>query len=193
MAVNRELQAFMFRSVLANSRLEELHEEGLLPASPATTSRRDSHFASSFSPDDQVRARRMGQAYELLYFFENSVRELVEGTLRDHFGPEKWWQDGIPPAIQKQVAKRKAADLKARWHSPRGESPINYVDFPQYAEIIADQWELFEVLLGDADWVTYYFNELNVTRRALAHTGSVSDVDVARMELRIEDWLRVVG
>jgi hypothetical protein len=31
------------------------------------------------------------------------------------------------------------------------------------------------------------------TRRALAHTGQLTAADVERMEVRVRDWLRVVG
>lgn len=135
----------------------------------------------------------MGEVYELLYCLENSVRELVEGVLRETYGPEGWWAVGVPPAIRKMAEKRKADDVKARWHDPRGESLINYVDFPQYADIIVERWEHFDELLGDKDWVVSYFAELNHSRRALAHTGSLTESDVERMGIRVKDWLRVVG
>ena len=37
------------------------------------------------------------------------------------------------------------------------------------------------------------FAELNRTRRALAHPGRLTDADEERMEVRVRDWLRVVG
>jgi len=135
----------------------------------------------------------MGEVYELLYCLENSVRELVEGVLKEAYGFDKWWTEGVPEAIRKPAEKRKEDDLKARWHGPRGESPINYVDFPQYAEIMVERWAHFEQLLGDKDWVVNYFAELNRSRRALAHTGSLTESDVERMGIRVRDWLRVVG
>lgn len=135
----------------------------------------------------------MGDVYELLYCLENSVREMVETTLREALGDAKWWDPGVATAIRKSADKRKIDDAKARWHGPRGDSVLSYVDFPQYAEIIEAQWEHFEPLLGDKEWVAYYFAEMNRTRRALAHTGSLSPVDVERMELRVKEWLRVVG
>ncbi|MGN6605773.1 MAG: Swt1 family HEPN domain-containing protein [Jatrophihabitans sp.] len=134
----------------------------------------------------------MGDVYELLYCLENSIRELIESTLREAFA-ENWWADGVDDAIRKSAEKRRDDDAKARWHGPRGESLLSYVDFPQYADIILRQWVYFEALLGDRAWVQYYFEELNRTRRALAHTGRLTEADVERMEVRIRDWLRVVG
>ncbi len=135
----------------------------------------------------------MGQVYELLYCLENSIRELVEVTLREAFGAEEWWTHGVDSTIRKSAERRQVDDQKARWHGPRGDSLLSYVDFPQYGDIIASQWQHFEPLLGDQAWVNYYFAELNRTRRALAHTGTLTDADVERMEVRVRDWLRVVG
>jgi hypothetical protein len=146
-----------------------------------------------FGLDAQLQARRMGEVYELLYCLENSVRELIERTLREVHGPENWWTVGVPDSIRKQAESRKEDDLKTRWHGPRGDSLINYVDFPQYGDIINDRWGLFEELIGDRDWVTHYFSEMNISRRALAHAGTLTETDVERMEFNVREWLRVVG
>jgi hypothetical protein len=153
----------------------------------------DASILEDFNLDARLQARRMGDVYELLYCLENSVRELVERTLREVLGPEKWWTEGVPEKIRKPAEKRKQEELKARWHGPRGDSLINYVDFPQYADIIVDQWEHFEELVGDKDWLVNYFGEMNRSRRALAHTGTLTETDVERMEFRVREWLRVVG
>lgn len=146
-----------------------------------------------FSEEARTQAEAMGRVYELLYCLENSIRELVEATLREAFGAEKWWSEGVDLQIRKIAEKRQVDDQKARWHGPRGESLLAYVDFPQYGDIIVGQWQHFEPLLGDQGWVNYYFEELNRTRRALAHTGTLTGADVERMEVRVRDWLRVVG
>jgi hypothetical protein len=108
----------------------------------------------------------MGEVYELLYCLENSLRELIEGTLREALGPEDWWTQGVPEGIPRQAEKRKQEDVKTRWHVLRGDSLINYVDFPQYGDIISEKWEHFEDLIGDRDWVMHYFSEMNISRRA---------------------------
>jgi hypothetical protein len=189
-----ELQAFFFRSVAINSDVDRLEDEGLL-AKPDHGA--EPHVAlntlKDFSLEARLRAQRMGEVYQLLYCLENSVRELIESTLREALGPDDWWIGGVNEGIRRKSEKRKADDLRARWHSSRGESLVNYVDFPEYGDIITEQWELFEDLLGDAEWVVAYFSEMNRTRRALAHTGDLTQADVDRMELRVRDWLRVVG
>lgn len=188
------IQAFLYRAITTNVRVRHWIADGVLREPLAREKLNASNLAlEHFGVEARLQARRMGEVYELLYCLENSVRVLVEGGLTEAYGPEKWWADGVPDAIRKQAEKRRQDDLKARWHGPRGETLINYVDFPQYAEIIVERWEHFEELLGDKDWVANYFGELNRTRRALAHTGSLTESDVERMGIRVRDWLRVVG
>lgn len=190
------LQAFLYRAVTANARINQLVDEGLLIASSSEDRNAAEDRPSAvqdFALDAQLQARRMGAVYQLLHCLENSVRELVERTLREAYGPEKWWTEGVPEPIRKAADKRRLADLKTRWHGSRGDSPINFVDFPQYGDIIDQRWEHFEDLIGDRGWVTHYFSEMNITRRALAHAGSLTETDVERMEFDVREWLRVVG
>ena len=180
-----ELQAFLFRSMAINR---------FVGTEPSPDTRTPSvETISRFSLEAQAQAASMGKVYELLYCLENSIRELIESTLKEEFGPTRWWEEGLDASVRKGAEKRAADDAKARWHGPRGESLLSYVDFPQYGDIIEAQWTLFEPLLGDREWVAYYFAELNRTRRALAHTGRLNAADVERMEIRVRDWLRVVG
>lgn len=196
MTTSTELQAFLYRAVTTNAGVEQMITDGRILDGGETTAVRSDGTGSAlddFSVPARMQARRMGQVYELLYCLENSVRELVERTLREVFGPEDWWTKGVPPAISKAAEKRKQEELKARWHGQRGESLINYVDFPQYADIMVEQWEHFDELVGDQDWMVNYFAEMNRSRRALAHTGTLTQTDVERMEFRVREWLRVVG
>jgi len=188
------LQAFFFRATTLNALVSRLESDGaLLVVDGANGDQETLASLNDFSFEARLKARRMGEVYQLLYCLENSIRELIETTLREEYGPTDWWESGVDESIRKSSEKRKSDDLKARWHSSRGESLLNYVDFPLYADIITDQWRLFDDLLGDSDWVTSYFGEMNRTRRALAHTGDLTAADVERMELRVRDWLRVVG
>lgn len=179
-----EIEAFMFRALRLNRALD-VEDQISVQDQPKVI--------ANFSESAQAQARFMGEVYELLYCLENSIRELIESTLREALGSARWWEEGVGGNIRKSAEKRRDDDAKSRWHGPRGNSLLSYVDFPQYADIILAQWQHFEALLGDESWVRYYFEELNRTRRALAHTGRLTEADVERMEVRIRDWLRVVG
>jgi hypothetical protein len=135
----------------------------------------------------------MAPVYELLFCFENSVRELVESRLKEVLGLDAWWNEGIPEVIRRAAEKREREEKRVRWHGPRGDSKLNYVDFAQLAQVILDRWEDFEDLLGTPDFIRNRFEELNLSRRVLAHTGVLSPQDITRMSMYLQDWLAQVG
>jgi hypothetical protein len=194
--VNRlpsEVQAFLFRAAATNSRLAELVAGGELlgPANDAAVA--SASTVEDFSFSIQVEARRMAAFYELLFCFENSVRELIEDRLKEAYSVERWWSDGVPESIRKEAERLQEREKKTPWHGPRGGTLLAFVDFPVLGGIIVERWEHFEDLLGKPAWIENLFDEMNQSRRAIAHTGVLSQHDVERLELRIRDWLRVVG
>jgi Swt1-like HEPN len=187
-----EVQAFLFRAATTNGRIDEMISDGeLLGVRPAPSS--DSGTVAQFSIAVRTAARRMARVYELLFCFENSVRELIEDRLKEAYGVEKWWADGVPEDIAGQAERLKAKEKQTPWHGPRGGTLLAFVDFPVLARIITERWEQFEDLLGKPAWVESVFDEVNQSRRAIAHTGVLSQHDAERMELRVRDWLRSVG
>lgn len=187
-----ELQAFLYRAVTLNVRIAEMVTGGLLAEPPPPGSLGGRSVLDEFSLEARTKARRMGRIYELLYCLENSMRELIERTLKEAEGLADW-TDGVKPEILRKAREREGQDEVARWHGPRGESVLDYLDFPDLGAIILHRWDDFADLLGDRRWVEGYFREINPTRRALAHTGDLTEFDVQRMEMRVQEWLRVVG
>jgi hypothetical protein len=189
----RDVQAFLFRAATTNGRADEMIERGqLLGASaPAAASQNDTLDRFSFAI--RVEARRMARVYELLFCFENSVRELIEDRLKEAYAVETWWTQGVPDDIRRSAERLRDKEQQTPWHGPRGGTLLAFVDFPILARIITEKWEHFEDLLGKPAWVENVFDEMNQSRRAIAHTGVLSQHDVERMELRVRDWLRAVG
>lgn len=190
-----ELQAFLYRGLTTSLRVEQLIDEGTLLEGPGvgTPGGRGPAVLGEFTVEARTKASRMGRIYELLYCLENSMRELIERTLKEVPELSESWTDGIDEDILKEARRRESQDEDTRWHGPRGQSILNYLDFPQLGDIILNRWEDFQDLLGDRRWVEEYFREMNPTRRALAHTGDLREFDVERMEMRVREWLRVVG
>jgi Swt1-like HEPN len=188
-----QIQAFLFRSASINTCIQELSEDGRLVTPETPPAPGEETSISDFSFAIQLEAKRMARAYELLFCFENSVRELIEDRLKEAFSLETWWVEGVPDSIRSKADKLKLKERQTPWHGPRGGTMLAFVDFPVLAQIITDRWEFFEDLLGKAEWVSHLFDEMNQSRRAIAHTGVLSQFDVERMELRVRDWLRIVG
>jgi Swt1-like HEPN len=188
-----QVQAFLFRAATTNGRVQEMIERGELlePTSPAAVT--VPTLLDDFSFAIRLEAKRMADVYQLLFCFENSVRELIEDRLKEAYSVETWWEEGVPEHIRDGAEKLKVKEKKTPWHGPRGGTMLAFVDFPVLADVIIGSWEHFEDLLGKREWVTSLFDEMNQSRRAVAHTGVLSQFDGERMELRVNDWLRAVG
>lgn len=193
MAVDSEVQAFLFRAVSANSAIEALHEDGTLLEQRSGQRRGAPRIIDDFTYPIRVEAARMGGVYELLFCFENSVRELVETRLQEAFGVDRWWIDGVPNSVRTKAEKLENRERKTPWHGPRGRTRLAYVDFPELGQIITERWEHFEDLLGNPEWVANFFDETNLGRRAIAHTGVLGRRDADRLASRVQDWLSAVG
>jgi hypothetical protein len=188
-----DLQAYLYRVVTTQGNLRQLVDDGVLRERPGPASRSTKTALDDFGLDARIEARRMGDVYELLYCLENSVRQLIQATLLETLGPEAWWEEGIPERVRRSAESRARDDERAPWHSPRGDSLLVYIDFLQLWDVIDHRWDDFADLLGDRAWAENYFKEMNRSRRALAHTGSLTQHDVDWMEMRVRQWLMVVG
>lgn len=189
---SERVQAFLFRAAAVNGQVEAMIDRGELRQVGA-----DSAVAPSLTDDFsfaiRLEAKRMAGVYELLFCFENSVRELIEDRLKEAYSVDAWWDEGIPESIRRSAERLKTREKQTPWHGPRGGTLLAFVDFPILAQVITECWSHFEDLLGKPEWVENLFDEMNQSRRAIAHTGVLSQPDVERMELRVRDWLRVVG
>jgi hypothetical protein len=192
MSSANDVQAFLFRAAATNMRLDELAQDGQV-RNGGPTAVADADGLEQFSFAIRAEARRMARVYELLFCFENSVRELIEDRLKEVFGVNDWWALGVSEPTRVSAEKLKDKEQQTPWHGPRGGTLLAFVDFPVLARIITDGWEHFEDLLGKPAWVESVFEEMNQSRRAVAHTGVLSQHDIERMELRVRDWLRAVG
>ena len=83
-------------------------------------------------------AKQMSTVYTAIAAFENTVREFVVKILIENRG-ENWWEKSVSDKIRQKSESRKREEEKVRWHTPRGDSMINYVEFGDLASIMAPQ------------------------------------------------------
>jgi hypothetical protein len=138
-----------------------------------------------------VAARRMASVYLRLYLFENQVRDLIAKVLSEARGPE--WVTTLPDPILREANRRRTEDGVAKFHQPRGDALLNYVSLTDLGKIIDQNWAEFEDVLYTRAWVSAKFEDLRLTRNAVAHMGDVSDEDLQRLDIILRDWNRQVG
>lgn len=134
----------------------------------------------------------MSTVYIAISAFENSVRSFVVKIILENNG-EKWWDECVSEKIRKSAELRMKEEEKIKWHSARGSSMINYVDFGDLISIIGQNYNLFEVHIVSLDWARQIFQTLERSRNIIMHSGVLSRSDVERIGTNIRDWVRQVG
>jgi hypothetical protein len=145
----------------------------------------------ALKPQHASEAKVMAEkVYPTVYIFENSVRDLIERVLQAQFGAN-WWTTAIPGTIQKTAAKHKADEKNDPWHRRRGTREIDYVFLVDLWAIIKHQWKHFKALFPNQAWVeTLISNDMNVSRRPLAHMNPLSVDDVTNVEVAFRKWVK---
>jgi HEPN superfamily Swt1-like protein len=187
-----DVYEFAFRGLLTE---EALDRSGRAPR--VRSDLFDADIASQLSLDvlDEghvAAATTMAAVYVAVAAFENSVRQLVTAVLRESVGDD-WWEKAVSAPIQKQCKTRQEDEEKYRFHTPRGDTPINYTDFKNLSNIIRANWEHFADFLPSAEWATAIFDAIERSRNVIMHSGRLDAEDIARMGTNLRDWVKQVG
>ncbi len=137
-------------------------------------------------------AKEMSTVYIAIAAFENTVREFVIKILIENRG-ENWWEESVSDKIRSKAESRKHEEEKIRWHTPRGDSMINYVEFGDLASIMSQNIELFEDHIVSIEWARQIFNTLERSRNVIMHSGELGKRDIERIGIHIRDWINQVG
>jgi Swt1-like HEPN len=193
MTTSADVYAFVFRGLLAEEALDN--------------TQRVTHFGLTSTVDSEVsrrlpldlldesivsKAKRMAAVYMAIAAFENTVREFVSKRLLEE-KDENWWETSVPEGVRNRANSRREEEKKIRWHTPRGDAPINYTEFGELSSIINQNWEHFEDHIQSQEWAKQIFSTLERSRNVIMHSGDLSLEDVERIGTDIRDWVRQVG
>lgn len=123
---------------------------------------------------------------------ENAVRELIAERLLARKGTD-WWNVSVPIKIRSAVEKLKDKESTSRYHTPRTTATIGYTLFGNLAQIIIANWGEFSDLFPDQAWISSRFNDLEMSRNIIMHTGVLPTIEIERIESIVRDWIRQVG
>ncbi len=143
--------------------------------------------------DDNVNAAKlMATVYTAIAAFENTVRQFVVKVLLEHKG-ENWWEECVSEKIRKTAEGRKKEEERIRWHTPRGDSMINYTEFGDLASIMGQNYELFQVHIVSLEWAKQIIQTIERSRNVIMHSGELGRRDIERIGTNIRDWINQVG
>jgi hypothetical protein len=131
------------------------------------------------------------RVYPTLYFFENSVRDLIEAVLSAKYGKD-WWNVAVSPKVREKAEKFKEEEKKDTWHGKRGRRDLDYLLLTQLWTIIRDRWKDFEPLFPQgAAWVQSLIeSDMNVSRRVFAHMNPLEEDDIKGLEASFRKWVK---
>lgn len=185
--------SFVFRGLLTEEALDQtgrLRRVGLAAHfDPEMASRLP---IDSFDEELVVRAQKMAVVYVAIAAFENSVREFVSKVLLEKFGAD-WWLQSVSEKIRTRAETRRTEEEKIRWHTPRGDEPINYTEFGDLSSIMSQNWILFEDYVQNQEWMKLVISTVERSRNVIMHSGDLGLQDVERIATSIKDWIRQVG
>jgi hypothetical protein len=186
------IRQFVFNAVLAENSLARLADQGISVRGSSATPPTISVDEIGFSPRVIYEATKMSSVFMAFYCLENAARDLITERLLDRKGTD-WWETAVPIKIKAAVQKLKEREEKNRYHTPRSSVLIGYTMFGNLAQIIIANWDEFSDLLPDQAWITSRFNDLEMSRNVIMHTGTLPQLEVERIGSIVRDWIRQVG
>jgi hypothetical protein len=146
-----------------------------------------------FEASMRAEASRMSEFYEVFYCLENSIRRLVSDILLDAEGAD-WWDSSR--VDEKRI--REPADSRQRKEvdsgiTPRSDRLIDYITFGELAQIITDNWDLFDPVFNSKTAVSNVSNQLNLLRGPIAHCNPTDELEQDRLNLAVRSWFRLMS
>jgi len=192
MAYLDTLKKFVFNAFLLDDSLVKLEKDGISIRSGSTVIPIERIEETDFSPKIIYDANRMSSIYIAFFCLENSVRELITDRLVERHGID-WWDNCVPAKIKASVQKLKNSEEKNKYYTARSTSLIGYTMFGNLAQIIINNWEDFSDFFPSQTWITSRFNDLEMSRNVIMHTGVLPEIEIERIEAIVRDWVRQVG
>ncbi len=138
------------------------------------------------------------RVYPLLYVFENSIREFIDGHLAAIHGQDWYEQAGstlVSGDVRRAVERARRADDEERWHSARNARAIYYTELGNLALIVTSQegWRVFgPPRFPRQSWFTELIHSAQVSRNIVAHMNPLQPADVTDLERNVRKWFRQI-
>jgi hypothetical protein len=188
------VKGFVFRGMLTSNAIAQLRAVGDL-RTPAHTvqERQDDDMLVSVPAAVRGAAIEMQRAYRLLYVFENLVRNFIDQRFTEVDKRPDWWDGRATADMKKKLKDRKSEEEKNTWHAGRSDAPLFYVDFGDLALLIINHWSVFKDFFPNQAWISSRIQETERSRNVIAHTNQLPEVEAARLEQHLRDWIAQVA
>lgn len=187
------LYSFVFKGILTDTALDST--ERIKKSKFSNEEFKLLHESLGISELDEdlvVQAQKMAIVYTAICAFENTVRKFISKKLLETKG-DNWWQVAVSEKIRQKAESRREEESKIRWHTPRGDTIINYTEFGDLVSIIRNNWSDFEPHVNSIEWAEQLIKTLERSRNVIMHSGELVNQDIERIGMNIRDWINQVG
>jgi Swt1-like HEPN len=131
----------------------------------------------------------MANAYKILFNLENHLRQYIELRMRNNLGPE-CWNNGVSDNVRQKAAERKLKESNMGWKVSVTKGDSEYLLFEDLSKIMVVNWErVFKQDLHDQEKIKFRLKELEDIRNAIAHTRTLTQEGMTRLEHYSQDLL----
>lgn len=192
MTTLKQLKQFVFDGMLADEGLSQLVSKGIQVKGAGASELTARVTETDFSPVLLHDSKKMASVFVAFFCLENAARDLIVERLSFRKGPD-WWVSAVPEKIRRNVQTLKDKEKKNKYHAQRSANDIGYTFFGNLAQIIIANWDEFSDLIPDQHWILSRFNDLEMSRNIIMHTGLLPQIEIERIDSIVRDWLRQVG
>lgn len=151
-----------------------------------------------YNTKEEFKADQLFEENEIIKIRQNSFEQILEKLETYNLSDTQDDVKGI--AFEQFLGTTFRGELgqyftprKIKWHTHRGTSMINYVDFADLANIMGQNYDLFEVHIVSLEWAKQIFTTLEKSRNVIMHSGELGERDIERIGINIRDWISQVG
>ena len=130
----------------------------------------------------------MASAYQLLFSLENYLREFIKDKSISRY-KDDWWEKGTTIKVKDNANKNKISESSEGWQISEAKSNMDYLYFEDLGSIIRNNWDLFYMTFNDQEWVTSRLKILEKIRNAIAHTRTLTQGGMIRLNQNCGDLM----
>jgi hypothetical protein len=190
MTIEHSIKYFGLNNVGLENDLRRVAREKKVKLRPPRAKRDRDAYYPQITEEIRHNAAMMAEHYELFYCLETSIRDLIRARLVEA-DKDNWWENLVVEFIRNNAAANKKRETEAGV-TPRSDDWLDYTNFGELGQIIANNWNLFSDMFSDPKAVRDCITRLNTLRAPIAHCSMLAEDEVVRLRLSLRDWFRLM-
>lgn len=137
------------------------------------------------------------EMYQLIYVFENSIREFISNVFLKTYG-EDWWIKSHVFDEYREDVKRNMKDEDNPWVDKKIMNPLYYLYLENLSTILSQSKKIFNPYFKDmakhrdSQWLINIIGDVNKTRRIIAHNNPLTKKMFYRCKNDLEKWFEQI-